>query len=61
MAERTYTLEQIKVIEHGEGHAAVSAVAGSGKTRRKPNEGSRKTLGYETPAERCRKAVASIS
>lgn len=32
MAERTYTPEQIKLIEHGEGHAVVSAVAGSGKT-----------------------------
>jgi len=30
MAERTYTPEQIKVIEHGEGHAVASATAGSG-------------------------------
>ena len=32
MTERTYTPEQIKLIEHGEGHAVVSAVAGSGST-----------------------------
>jgi DNA helicase-2/ATP-dependent DNA helicase PcrA len=32
MAEKTYTTEQIAVIEHGGGHAVVAAVAGSGKT-----------------------------
>ena len=49
MAERTYTLEQIKVIKHGEGHAVVSAVAGSGKTETQLR--TWKTLDYETPAE----------
>ncbi|NCT87032.1 ATP-dependent helicase [Stenotrophomonas acidaminiphila] len=32
MAEKTYTPEQVKVIEHEHGHAVVAAVAGSGKT-----------------------------
>lgn len=59
MAERTYTPEQIKVIEHGEGHAVVSAVAGSGKTETQLR--TWKTLGYEASAEWYWKAVASIS
>lgn len=32
MAERLYTQEQMRIIEHAGGHAVVSAVAGSGKT-----------------------------
>lgn len=32
MSERTYTKEQLQVIEHSAGHAVVAAVAGSGKT-----------------------------
>lgn len=32
MAERLYTPEQTRIIEHAGGHAVVSAVAGSGKT-----------------------------
>lgn len=32
MSERTYTKEQLQVIEHSGGHAVVAAVAGSGKT-----------------------------
>ncbi|WP_423811490.1 UvrD-helicase domain-containing protein [Pseudomonas aeruginosa] len=32
MSERTYTKEQLQVIEHAGAHAIVAAVAGSGKT-----------------------------
>ena len=32
MTEKIYTAEQVKVIEHEQGHAVVAAVAGSGKT-----------------------------
>ena len=32
MGETSYTKEQLRVIEHGDGHAVVAAVAGSGKT-----------------------------
>ncbi|MGX9720072.1 hypothetical protein [Stenotrophomonas acidaminiphila] len=59
MAERTYIPEQIKVIEHGEGYAVVSAVTGSGKAETQLR--AWKTLGYETPADWYWKAVASIS
>lgn len=73
MAERSYTPEQIKVIEHGEGHAVVSAVAGSGKTETLVGR-VRQLLKEHTPAQiavvmfnrdareafqkRCQKAIA---
>ena len=50
MAERNYTLEQIKVIEHDGGHAVVSAVAGSGKTETLVGR-VRQLLKEHTPAQ----------